>query len=97
MNCTSLTAANCIETASYINQCSFSYSGINEVRTNANTIDYAAFSYCKNLRSVIIGKDVDTIRVDSFSYSGNIRSFNVDQENTKYYSTSDGLFDATNN
>ena len=97
MNCTSLTAANCIETASHINSNSFAYSGITEVRTNANIIEYEAFSYCKNLRSVIIGKDVDTIRVDAFKYSGNIRSFNVDQANTKYYSTQDGLFDTTNN
>lgn len=62
---------------------------ITEATLNNKYADINAYSFCENLQTIRIGKDVETIRTDVYPMYGN---FVVDEENTKYKSVNGVLY-----
>ena len=58
------------------------------------TIEKRAFYGCENLEKVIIGKDINTISdIEVFSLCNKLSVFEVDKDNTYYYSEGNCLID----
>ncbi len=63
------------------------------VITGGTAIASHAFSHCRGLENITIGKDVNSIGEDAFSYCSGLNSITVDSDNTVYHSAGNCLIE----